>query len=381
MKLPNLYESKHYKFLAAITILLLVAALGLIFFKGIPSAIELKGGVLVTLQANKPIDAKALETALFKYGEVNVRQFSGALNGIEVELENDATLTKAEGKLKEVLLLDRKLFDLELNVTNLQAANSETPSEITSSKLEEQSKLLEEATNKLRVELTAFFNLVNYQKSLKEDLHLSVKDASLEFTSVQENYRAQVLSDISKVVSVESYSFRQVGPSLSQFFLGKTREILAFSFIAAAIAILIIFRALVPSFAVIFGAASDLIITLGAMSLFEIPLSLASLAGLLMLIGFSLDTDVMLTMRVLRQGKGTPTQKCHDAFRTGLLMNISTIAAFGMLALVGVYLSISTYYQLGLVAVIGAVADFFATWGVNAALILKYSQKKQASQS
>ena len=241
------------------------------------------------------------------------------------------------------------------------------------------SKELEATRQELRSKLTAFFVQVKSSKNVKDELHLSVKEVVSEFTAAQEVYRSEILANIKTVTPVESYSFRQVGPSLSQFFLGKTREILIFSFIAAAIVIFIIFRAVAPSLAVIFGAASDIIITMGAMALFDIPLSLASLAGLLMLIGFSLDTDVMLTMRVLKQGKGTPAQRCFDAFKTGLLMNLAVITGFGVLALAGLYLSIPTYSQLGLVAVIGAVADFFATWGINAVLILNYANKKSAT--
>lgn len=379
MKIPNIYESKNYKLFAIIPILLLIAGLGLIFFKGVPSAVELKGGILITLQSNTAVDTHALEKVLSKYGEVTVRQFQGGSNGVEIELENNPQIALEEEKLKEIQQLDKKLFDLELNVTNLQAANEQNPNELVTKTLAQQTAELEKTQTELKTKLTAFFTQIKSNKTLKDETHLSAKDAVNELTTAQENYRAQILADIKTVTPVESYSFRQVGPSLSQFFLAKTREILAISFIVAAIAIFVIFRALVPSFAVIFGAAADIIITLGAMALFDIPLSLASLAGLLMLIGFSLDTDVMLTMRVLKQGKGTPAQRCHDAFTTGILMNLSTVAAFGVLAIVGLYLAIPVYYQLGVVAVIGAIADFFATWGINAMLILEYAKKKHAS--
>lgn len=379
MKIPNIYESKNYKLFALIPIILLIAGLGLIFFKGVPSAVELKGGILITLQSNTAVDTHALEKTLSKYGEVTVRQFQGGSNGVEIELENSPQIALEEEKLKEIQQLDRKLFDLELNVTNLQAANEQNPNELVTKTLTQQTAELEKTQTELKTKLAAFFTQIKSNKTLKDELHLSAKDAVNELTTAQENYRAQILADIKTVTPVDSYSFRQVGPSLSQFFLSKTREILAISFIVAAIAIFVIFRALVPSFAVIFGAAADIIITLGAMALFDIPLSLASLAGLLMLIGFSLDTDVMLTMRVLKQGKGTPAQRCHDAFTTGILMNLSTIAAFGVLAIVGLYLAIPVYYQLGVVAVIGAIADFFATWGINAMLILEYAKKKHAS--
>ena len=56
-----------------------------------------------------------------------------------------------------------------------------------------------------------------------------------------------------------------------------------------------IFRDFVPSIAVITVALSDIIIAIGGMSLFGIPLSVASVGAILMLIGYSVDTDILLT--------------------------------------------------------------------------------------
>jgi len=111
-----------------------------------------------------------------------------------------------------------------------------------------------------------------------------------------------------------------------------------------------------------------------------IPLSLASVAALLMLIGFSLDTDVMLTARVIKRKEGTAAQRAFDAMKTGLTMNLAVLISFGVLLSLSLFLQIPFYYQVGSVAVIGACVDAIATWMGNAPLILQYAQKKEKQE-
>jgi len=90
---------------------------------------------------------------------------------------------------------------------------------------------------------------------------------------------------------------------------GKTLQRQAFfavllSFIGMSIVVLIAFRSLVPAGAVVLAAFSDIVITAAIMNVIGIPLSLGTTAALLMLIGYSVDSDILLTTRVLkRRGK------------------------------------------------------------------------------
>ncbi|MBV1767919.1 MAG: protein translocase subunit SecF, partial [Methanobacterium sp.] len=115
-------------------------------------------------------------------------------------------------------------------------------------------------------------------------------------------------------------SFKSVGPVLGEESLNQVYWALAFAFLFMSITVFIIFRTFVPSLAVILAGLSDIIIALGGMSLFGIPLSIASVGALLMLIGFSVDTDILLTTRLIKQKKGTISERSIDALKTGLTM-------------------------------------------------------------
>ena len=164
---------------------------------------------------------------------------------------------------------------------------------------------------------------------------------------------------------------------LVKFFFSQIQQIMLYSFALGSIVVFLVFRSFVPSFIVIFAAVADVLIALGGMGLFGIPLTLASTAALLMLVGFSLDTDILLTIRVLKRTEGTPSSRAFEAMKTGLMMNTGAITAFGVLALIALWLNVPTYFQIGSVVVMGAVADFATTWCANAVTILWYAERRE----
>ena len=163
---------------------------------------------------------------------------------------------------------------------------------------------------------------------------------------------------------------------MSERFIEKASSAVLYSAIISVILVFILFRSMVPSIAVVVGAASDILIALGGMGLFGIPFTLPALAALLMLIGFSLDTDILLTMRVLKRS-GDPRENAFDAMKTGMTMSVAAIVAFAVLFLLASFTHIATYYEISSVALAGLVGDLFATWGINAVIILFYLERKQ----
>ena len=135
-----------------------------------------------------------------------------------------------------------------------------------------------------------------------------------------------------------------------------------------------IFRTFVPSIAVIMSAASDIIITLGLMQLFGIQLSLAGLAALLMLIGYSVDTDIMLTSRLLKESEEkTVNEKVKRALKTGLTMTSTSIVAMTALFISSISVVLS---EIAAVLLIGLAADIINTWFMNSVILKWYVVRK-----
>lgn len=174
-------------------------------------------------------------------------------------------------------------------------------------------------------------------------------------------------------------SFQSVGALLSAQALNQVYYAIAFAFIFMAITVFIVFRNFVPSMAVILAALSDIIIALGGMAIFGIPLSVASVGAILMLIGYSVDTDILLTTRILKRREGTINERALDAMKTGFTMAAAAIGSMVTLYLVVVFLIpyASTLGQIASVLIIGLVADVLATWLMNLGILRWYMEARR----
>lgn len=129
-----------------------------------------------------------------------------------------------------------------------------------------------------------------------------------------------------------------------------------------------------PSAAVILAAASDIIVTLAIVNLLGIKISGAGIAAFLMLVGYSVDTDILLSTRVLKRLEGTIHDRIVGAFKTGMTMMVTSIVA----ALIGLLVSQSdTIRQIMLIILIGLLVDIVNTWLQNAGIIRIYAERAQ----
>ena len=166
----------------------------------------------------------------------------------------------------------------------------------------------------------------------------------------------------------------QIGASFGKTLQGQASIALLISFIGMAIVVFVAFRALVPAGAVVFCALTDIIMTAAVMTLIGIELSLPTTAALLMLIGYSVDSDILLTMRVLKR-QGRLSEKLSGAFRTGIIMTTTTLAAIAAMWVVASVGQITVIRDIASVLIIGLLLDMMNTWLTNAGIIKWYMLK------
>ena len=127
----------------------------------------------------------------------------------------------------------------------------------------------------------------------------------------------------------------------------------------------------IPSFAVILSAFADIAMTVAVVDLLGIQLSIAGVIAFLMLIGYSVDTDIMLTSRVLKEHEGSVNQRTWGAFKTGITMTLTAIASVGV-SLIFIYNFSDTLRQIFSIILIGLFFDIFNTWVTNASMLKWY---------
>jgi len=124
----------------------------------------------------------------------------------------------------------------------------------------------------------------------------------------------------------------------------------------------------VPSIAVIFAAFADILMTAAVIDIIGLRISAAGIIAFLMLIGYSVDTDILLTSRTLRSREGTINHRILGAFKTGITMTIAAIAAIGA-SLIVIYSFSETLKQIFGIIIIGLGFDIMNTWITNASIL------------
>jgi preprotein translocase subunit SecF len=167
----------------------------------------------------------------------------------------------------------------------------------------------------------------------------------------------------------------QIGAAFGATLQEQAVIALIFSFIGMAIVIFLSFRTFVPSAAVVLSAFADIVMTAAVMNVIGIELTLPTTAALLMLIGYSVDSDILLTMRVLKR-QGKLEDKLAGAFRTGIIMTSTTIAAAAAMLVVASLAQITIIAEIAAVLLIGLFFDLMNTWLTNAGIIKWYAIKE-----
>ena len=168
------------------------------------------------------------------------------------------------------------------------------------------------------------------------------------------------------VRSISSVSASFGSNTQSQALIG-----VAVAFAGMSVLVFALFRTFVPSIAVVISAFSDIMIPVALMNVLGIQLSLGTVAALLMLIGYSVDSDILLNNHILRRS-GDFYESTYRAMRTGVTMTLTSIAAMIVMTVVASLFGIQLLAAIGTVLVFGLTADLMNTYMLNLSLLRWY---------
>ncbi len=212
--------------------------------------------------------------------------------------------------------------------------------------------------------------------STGKQIGLIIESAEIEDKSLeeQENLLKNSLKNTLGVeLTRENYSIEIMGSSLGESFYKEMLIALLVAFLFMGIVVFITFRTFVPSIAVIFSALFDITMTLGVLNLFNMKLSAAGIAAFLMILGYAIDTDILLTTRMIKRREGTVFERILNAGKTGLTMSFTTICA---LTVAFIFTNSPILKQMFLIILIGLSFDLISTW-INTCGILKWYLEKK----
>lgn len=209
------------------------------------------------------------------------------------------------------------------------------------------------------------------------DLITREQKAVIIETKTDADITKQVLEEtLGYELNSENSSFEFTGSVLSENFYKQLLIAILFAFFFMAIVVFVIFRTLTPSVAVIISAFADILMTLAVVNLFGIKMSTAGIVAFLMLIGYSVDTDILLTTRVLKRKSESINKRIFGAFKTGAMMTFTSILAISIALIIVKSFSV-ILSQIFTILVIGLFFDLLNTWITNVSILKWYAIKNE----
>jgi preprotein translocase subunit SecF len=151
-----------------------------------------------------------------------------------------------------------------------------------------------------------------------------------------------------------------------------------FAFLGMSALVFLMFRTFVPSIAVVVSAFSDVVVPVALMNLLGIELTLGTVAALLMLIGYSVDSDILLNNHILRRS-GDFYESTYRAMRTGVTMTLTSLSAMIVMTVVATLFGIQLLAAIGTVLVFGLATDLLNTYMLNLSLLRWYKYEGVAN--
>ncbi|VVC00402.1 Protein-export membrane protein SecF [uncultured archaeon] len=351
MQLSNIYSGNYKQMMIVPALLFIVFLIAVLVFPGIKLGTDLKGGTNIIVRSDKPLDKTALETALnqkYRFEELQLSSVSSPSGyGINIQYALELDLDNAQGlyaKAKEQLKQNPESAR-QLAVQSISAAAKFTESPKTDGLSAEQ---LVELAGTTSAKATEAFN-IGVQDTIKQALGL------------EDSLRMQK---------------SEVGATLGASFYTQGIMVAAIAFALVVLVVFLFFREFVPSAAIIGAMAFDIVAAMAMMAVLSIPVSLSTIPALLMLIGYSIDTDILLTTRVLKRKDGTPAERAFNSMITGMTMTLTMLAALVSMLILSHFWQIQVVFEISAVLFFGLFADIISTWLMNAPILLWYVDSK-----
>lgn len=198
----------------------------------------------------------------------------------------------------------------------------------------------------------------------------------IEFGPMSGTEKDELINLLNEEYGVGTYEMQSISPLFGRQYQAQAVRAVLIAFFLMAVVVFVVFRTFVPPLIVVFAAFSNILIALACMNVVGMELSLGTVAALLMLIGYSVDSDILLTTNVLRK-KGDLKEKIRNTMTTGITMSFTTLSAVFAMFLVSYFVSISILWDISAVLLFGLVTDLGNTWLLNAGVLRWYEERKE----
>jgi len=169
-------------------------------------------------------------------------------------------------------------------------------------------------------------------------------------------------------------SITQQSSKFAKSFFSDALWVFLIAFFLMSIVIYFYFKSFVPAISITFSTMSDIVCILGVFALFHIKFSSATIGALLMIIGYSSDSDILLATNILKRREGRLMDRIKYAIKTELTMDL---AAFVTYLIMFTLSNVEIIKHIAFVLFIAIFFDIINTWIQNAGLQRMYMERKK----
>ena len=188
----------------------------------------------------------------------------------------------------------------------------------------------------------------------------------------------EFIKKASQYTGATDYNVESMGSSLGDSFFRQMFASMLLAFAGMGIVFHYYFRNMYATGAALTSAIFDITITAAIATLFGMRLTAGGIAAYLMLIGYSIDTSILLSTKLLKDRQGSVEEAIFDAMKTGFTMSAAGIAATGISFLLT---NNTTLKQIMLILILGLIFDLATTWIGNVSFLRMYLERKEKNRA
>ena len=130
-------------------------------------------------------------------------------------------------------------------------------------------------------------------------------------------------------------------------------------------------------FSNVISIISDIINIVGVLDIIGFSFSTASIAGILMIMGYSADRNIILATNILKREEASMRYRLTKTIKTSLTMDAAALVTF-LILFFGT--TNSTLHEIAIILIIGVIFDDFTVWILNGSTQLYGLKYKEAEK-
>ncbi len=180
---------------------------------------------------------------------------------------------------------------------------------------------------------------------------------------------------IKKELDDKDISFGTQSSVIGSSFLRDAIRLLVVGFFLMTLVSYFSFKNIIPAVSITFSTLSDFVGIIALLDLLHIKVSVVTIGALLMIIGYSTDSDILLATNILKREDGKLRDRMFRAISTELTMDLAAVVTFSIMYLLS---SVEIIKHIAFILLIGIFFDIINTWGQNAGLQRIYKEYIEA---